>query len=243
MNDTNSQTALDMEQYGLTVIIVKRTGYLPSFAYSIGLWQKFGHPELICFGLDERMLHGIINEAAAIVKEGNKIVTEVSYNEILKNFPVWFIAVDQRNIGDYFGRAIDHYRSAEFPALQLVWPDNTGKFPWEEEFDKNIFRNQPLLDRNAGFKFAEPRNLGVITTRQWLEQKKPILQVTHDEDGDWQFLTGDQQGPEDGRLVALEQLTLADPTLNEVFGLDYGESATRNAIGGAWIKAKLEEES
>ncbi|MDR0265416.1 MAG: hypothetical protein LBJ04_19525 [Sphingobacterium sp.] len=28
-----------------------------------------------------------------------------------------------------------------------------------------------------------------FTTRQWIEESKPILRVVHDNDGDWQFLT------------------------------------------------------
>jgi hypothetical protein len=59
--------------------------------------------------------------------------------------------------------------------------------------------------------------------------------VVHDEDGDWQFLTGDQM-PEDVKIVALEQMTLYDPTLNDVFNLDYGEEAERNFIGDKWIR-------
>ena len=101
----------------------------------------------------------------------------------------------------------------------------------EQEF---IYR-QPLLDRNADFKYRELRNLGVFTTRQWLEGRKPILRVVHDEEGDWQFLTGDQM-PEDIKIVALEQLILSDPTLNQVFNLDYGEAADRNFIGDKWIR-------
>jgi hypothetical protein len=31
----------DIEKYGLSVIILEATEYLPSFAYSIGLWGKF----------------------------------------------------------------------------------------------------------------------------------------------------------------------------------------------------------
>ncbi len=56
------------------------------------------------------------------------------------------------------------------------------------------------------------------TTRQWLDEKKPVLRAVHNEDGEWQFLTGDQL-QEDARIVALEQLVLRDPTLNETFNL------------------------
>ena len=52
----------DIEKYGLSVIIIEATAYLPSFGYSIGLWQKLKHPEIICFGLTNKTLGAIIND-------------------------------------------------------------------------------------------------------------------------------------------------------------------------------------
>jgi hypothetical protein len=52
----DNRTSADIEKYGLSVIIIEATEYLPSFAYSIGLWQKFSHPEIICFGLTTKTL-------------------------------------------------------------------------------------------------------------------------------------------------------------------------------------------
>ncbi len=96
-----------------------------------------------------------------------------------------------------------------------------------------------MLDRNADFKFREAKNLATFTTRQWIEQRKPILRVIHDSDGDWQFLTRDQM-PDDIKIVGLEQLVLRDKTLNEVFDLEYGEEAERDFVGGKWTRNKVE---
>jgi hypothetical protein len=49
---------------------LEATEYLPSFAYGIGLWEKFKHPEIICFGLTTRTLGGLINDVADLVKNG-----------------------------------------------------------------------------------------------------------------------------------------------------------------------------
>jgi hypothetical protein len=128
-----------------------------------------------------------------------------------------------------------------FDALQLIWTDRNDKFPWEENFEEEFIYKQPLLDRNADFKFREPRNLATFTTKQWLELRKPILRVVHEHDGDWQFLTGDQM-LEDMKIVSLEQLVSQDNTLNELFDLDYGEEAERESIGGRWTRNKFENE-
>lgn len=71
------------------------------------------------------------------------------------------------------------------------------------------------------------------------EERKPILHVVHDDDGYWQFLTGDQN-PEDIRIVALEGLVLRDKSLNEVFNLEYGEKVQQEFVGGKWTRSKVE---
>ncbi len=235
----DNQTTSDIEKFGLSVIIIEATDYLPSFAYSIGLWQKFKHPEIICFGLRTATLHSIINDVADIIKSGQTIEANIIYNEIFENGRTEFLTVNNRNLGDYLGAAIDFYNSKEFPVLQLVWTDRNDKFPWETNFEEEFIYKQPLLDRNADFKFREVKNVATFTTRQWIEQQKPILRVVHDNDGDWQFLTGDQL-PDDIKIVALEQLVLRDKTLNEIFDLEYGEEAQREFIGGQWTRTKVE---
>jgi hypothetical protein len=237
INRTNS----DIEKYGLSVILIEATDYLPSFAYSIGLWTKFNHPEIICFGLGTQTLHSIINDVAELVKSGQKIETNKTYNNIFENSKAEFVQIDKRNLADYFGTAIDFYNSNDFPVIQLVWTDRNDKFPWETDFEDEFIYKQPLLDRNADFKFFEAKNVTVFTTRQFLELGKPILRAIHDNDGDWQFLTGDQM-PEDAKLAALEQMIIKDKTLNEIFDLEYGEEAEREFIGGKWTRNMVEIE-
>jgi hypothetical protein len=236
-----NRTTSDIQKFGLTVIIIEATEYLPSFAYSIGLWQKYNHPEIICFGLSTKSLHTIINNVADIIKSGQIIEAVKRYDQVFQSGSAEFLTVDSRNLIDYFGTAIDYYGTT-FPALQLVWSDRQDKFPWQDGFEDEFIYKQPLLDRNADFKFRESKKLAAFTTRQWLEQQKPILRVVHDLDGDWQFLTGDQM-PEDIKVVALDQLIRRDGTLNEVFNLGYGESAERECIGGQWLQNKVDSDN
>jgi hypothetical protein len=240
-NELLKETKLNIGKFGLQVILVSSTRYSPSFAYSIGLWETYKHPEIICFDLPNDMGHAIINDVAEMVKHGVRIQISEDYDDIFKDSRATFLQVDKRNIGDYFGVALEHYKGEQFEAVQLIWTDRNNKFPWEGNFEEQFLHTQPLLDRNAEFKFREARNLAIFTTRQWLELRKPILRVVHDHDGDWQFLTGDQM-PEDIRPVALEQLVLSDKTLNDVFDLNYGETADRDAIGGPWTRSEAEKE-
>ena len=236
----DERTESNIEKYGLTVIILEATDYLPAFAYSIGLWKTYMHPEIICFGLTIKNLHALINDVAKLVKQGQTIITNKSYDEFFAKNETKFINVDPSYLNNYFGTAIDYYNTENFPALQFVWTDRKNKFPWDDDYEEEFKYRQPLLDRNVDFKFREAKNLGIFTTRQWLELDKPILRVIHDKDGDWQFLTGDQM-PDDIRLIALEQMTLRDRTLNEIFNLGLGESADREFSGGEWIRIVTED--
>ena len=231
----------DIENFGWTVLLMPETDYLPSFAYTVGLWESYKHPELISFGLTTKTLQLILNDACEIIKSGQIIEINKSYDDFFENSKTEFIKVDNKNIVDYFGNAINYYDSQDFPALQLIWTDRNNNFPWDKDYEEEFKFKQPLLDRNTNFKFREEKKLGIFTTRQWLELDKPILRVVHDNDGDWQFLTGDQM-PDDIKLVALEQMTLKDKTLNEVFNLDFGESAEREFIGGHWTRMETQDD-
>lgn len=235
-DDLLRDTQLNIEKYGLQVIMVGATDYLSSFAYSIGLTQTYKHPEIICFGLPDDVGHAIINDIAEIVQKGQTLEVGKIYTEIFKNNRATFLKVDQRSIGDYFGAALNYYDGKSFDALQVIWTDGNDRFPWDEDFEETLLYHQPLLDRNAAFKFSESQNLAIFTTRQWLEEQKPILKVVHDAEGDWLFLTADSVPPEDIKIVALSQIIKQDLTLNEVFDLDYGEEAEREFLGAPWLR-------
>ncbi|MBC7864095.1 MAG: DUF4262 domain-containing protein [Bacteroidia bacterium] len=230
-------TSANIEKHGLSVIIIEATDYLPAFAYSIGLWKTYNHPEIIVFGLTTKTLHTLVNDAAELIKAGNTIETYRDYDEFFEKGNVQFIPVHESNKSDYFGAGINFYNSEEFAAMQFVWTDRNNKFPWEDNYEKEFKYRQPLLDRNFDFKFREEKNLAVFTTKQHLELNSPIVRVTHDEDGDWQFLTSDYT-EEDARVVGLEEMIKRDKTLNEVFDLDYGESAERESNGRPWVRTK-----
>ena len=121
--------------------------------------------------------------------------------------------------------------------MQIVWPDKQALFPWQEGFNSAWKAGQPLLDRNLDFKFREERNVAVFTTRQVLEGL-PILRVIHETDGDWQFLCDTTYELDNLKVVALEELTKRDPTINELFQLNYGWQARRIVEAAEWQKEK-----
>ena len=224
----------DIEEHRVHIAFVESDGYSPRFGYSIGLYKEFNHPELIIIGLDPESTGSIINNAKEEIEKGTRFTEGVNYPGFLIELPVQFVDVKKEHYADYLGYAGWYNdNSMDFPTLQIVWSDRDGKFPWEPKFNQNFKFKQPLLDRNTEFKFLEESNLGVFTTSDVLVGT-PIKYVYHDEEGDWQFHSKKDPDLSKAKLVCLEELVKMDRTLNEIYYLNYGESAERKSIGDKW---------
>ena len=224
----------DIAAYGVHIAYVESDGYCPGFGYSIGLYKEFNHPEIIVIGLDFESTGVIINNVKNEIGNGTRFLERVNYPDFLVDRPIQFIEVEKEHYPDYLGYAGWYNdNSFDFPCLQLVWPDRAGNYPWEADFNEVFKFQQPLLDRNTDFKFLEERTLGVFTTAEVLEGN-PIRFVYHNEDGDWQFHSEQDPDLAKAKLVCLEELVQKDNTLNEIYYLNYGESAKRNYIGDEW---------
>ncbi len=224
----------NIENYGCHLTLIEADNYLPPFVYSIGLYKKFGHPEIICFGLNTNVAASIINHACDLIKNGEILTTGKLYRGFLEGFPIQFVQVDKKYYQNYVGYAGWFYNQTfDFPLLQLVWTDKQNNFPWDKDFNPDWKFKQPLLDRNTDFKFYEERNLAVFTTKQAFDGE-PILYVYHNEDGDWQFHTSLEPNLDDSMVVALEQMTKLDASINEIYYLQFGWRAWRDNKEGEW---------
>lgn len=231
----------DIENHGCHIVLVESDDYLPAFAYTIGLFPNYHHPEIICFGLAPEVLKTLLKDAQKLIKQGKKLIPGYLFPEILKGFNAQFLRVDPVYYPDYFGLAQQFYKNRNFPALQLVWPDKQHKFPWETGFNADLKFNQPLLDRNTDFKFQEERETRAFTTKQVLAGQA-ISYVYHNENGDWQFMSDSKPNAKDARIVCLEDITRLDPTVNDIYYLPFGWYAWRNSRAEKWVTEKLSEE-
>ena len=233
-SDPEKKILDDVEQFGFHVAVISEDGYLPGFAYTIGLKKTYNHPEIIIFGLNNEMMHEILNGLGADIKSGKIFEPNKDYDNIISNYPIRLIEIKKEHYQDYFGYGGWFYDNKfDFPAYQLVWTDKDRKYPWEKEFNENWKFKQPILDRNTDFKFYEDRNLGVFTTQETLDGK-PILWVYHNDDGDWQFHSEENPNLDNAKLVSLENIVKLDPTLNEIYYLNFGQSATRETSKSEW---------
>jgi hypothetical protein len=224
----------DVERYGFHIAQFHGDGYSPSFAYTIGLFKTYGYPELICFGLNLDLLHSVLWSGKELLDKQPVPDQSIGYPNFLGDYNVRFLTVDKGWYKDYFGYGYWFNESWDFPALQIVWPDKQALFHWEADFN--------LLDRSLDFKFREEQDVAVFTTRQVLEGL-PILRVVHEDDGSWQFLCDTTYDVADLKVVALEEIVKRDPTVNELFQLNYGWHALRDTVGEKWQTEEHETEA
>ena len=233
----------NVEKFGCHLALIDSNGYLPAFAYSIGLYKNYGHPEIITFGLKTNVMGHLLNYARDEIKKGMAFKQGPTYSGFLEGYKIQFLNVDKEYYPDYFGYAGWYYKNSwDFPAIELIWPDKENRWPWEDSFNEHWKYKQPLLDRNIDFKFYEPKNLGVYTTHHVLEGN-PKLYVYHNDDGDWQFHSEQYPNPDDAKLVCLSDLVERDSTLNLIHHIGYGYNAWRETSKSEWNIEKDEDDT
>jgi hypothetical protein len=82
--------------------------------------------------------------------------------------------------------------------------------------------------------FDDPVNLAVITVRPIVFLEHPILRVSHDHDGVWQFLEWDTPREQDAMVVSLLNMVNRDPSIRELSDLPRGWRAFRRRGDDSW---------
>ena len=144
--DKGEQKALDdIREYGLHVISVFEDERGPAFAYSIGLFENYAHPEIIIIGLKQPLAHTLLNNMAFDIKEGKTFSTGEFHEDVLEDFLCYFGDVPKSHYPDYAGWASWFYEGDNFPLLQCVYPTVQGIFPWEKNFPEDTRWLCPML--------------------------------------------------------------------------------------------------
>jgi hypothetical protein len=139
------KTISDVEEYGWHVVIIPEDDEGPAFAFSVGLSKNFGHPEVILFGLGIEAMHGIINLIGEEVRQGRRFSESQAASGIIEGFDLNFRPVSHDHYSEYLGTASSYYKGTDYPALQCVWPDRQGRFPWDTGFPESLRALQPSL--------------------------------------------------------------------------------------------------
>jgi hypothetical protein len=143
------QQVLDhIEQFGYSVIhvleSVKGAEEEPGFSYSIGLYKTYQLPEILIIGLDQELRHTLIDNICIDYQEGISLKVGEYNADIVEHFNCLVVEVEKKHYEEYLGWATWYYKGADFPAVQVVYPDVLGLFPWDKDFSR--FINQPILN-------------------------------------------------------------------------------------------------
>jgi hypothetical protein len=238
-DDHDRKLLADVQDHGWHVVGVEADDEGPAFAYSIGLYHSFGHPEVIVLGLRVSVMHRMINGIGEQVRAGSKFGDLHESGEILEGYNVIFRNVERRHYREYFGGALWLYQHDRFPVVQCLWPDSHHRYSWHPLLSQTLLTRQPVLSDDKSWQFQAGKNRAVFTTKPVTQEGRPVLTVVHDEENDWQFLCGTTNQQEDGQLVSLGSMVERDPTIGELADLSAGWSASRRTAKSKWRREKL----
>jgi hypothetical protein len=149
-------------RFGWHLVLIPPTPEAPGWVHTIGLDERFGHPELIVFGGDFSVLAPLLNALGERVRGGTRLEAGSELEGILEGLPLAFRSVSAKWIEPFLGNAAWHYRRDAIPALQCFWPDGGGHFPWQPEFETALRGDQPLLFERETHKALSERMLAAL---------------------------------------------------------------------------------
>lgn len=145
-NDFDASVLRGIQDHGWYVLKVPEDAEGPGFAFTVGLWANYQHPELIMVGLSLDLMHPLLNLAGGEVRDGRqRFEAGQLSSELIKGHLCTFVEVAPESYRDYLGYALWLYRHESFPVLQCAWPDQQGSFPWQSQFPEALRARQPIL--------------------------------------------------------------------------------------------------
>jgi len=135
----------DVAKYGWHVLKIFAKEDTPGWAFSIGLYKNFNHPEIVVFGLNHDVMHSIINSIGEEVRVGKRFEIDGLYSDLIEAYSCTFKQVKQVWYNPFLGYANWFYQGLDYPVLQCIWPDKNSRYPWDSDFNPNWVWAQPLL--------------------------------------------------------------------------------------------------
>jgi hypothetical protein len=118
----------------------------PEWAFSVGLFHSFFHPEVIVFGLPFQSCMSVINVIGDGIRSGKSYYSVGEYVDVLQRpHQCVFREVGRKHFQAHVGDALWFYESDPFPLLQCIWSDKQGHYPWDKTCEELVKNSQPLL--------------------------------------------------------------------------------------------------
>jgi len=135
-------------KFGWVATAVSGDGEHPSFIYTTGLVATFDHPEVIIFGLENRLAYDILALVVSDIRADKRYSSPALYADLL-TAPMALRPVHPTQHMFYFGDTLGFYRlqgrPGGFTAVQLFWSDAAGLFPFDAACAPSVIDAQPRL--------------------------------------------------------------------------------------------------
>ena len=134
----------DISEYGWHCVGILPDEDSVAYSFTIGLYQSYGHPELIIFGLKSNVAHKVLANAVEALRGKRLDLSQLS-DELLEGSPCCFAEVPKACYYEYAGFAHWYYQGNDFPLYQIVWPSRSGYFPWHPKANEAFKLAQPVI--------------------------------------------------------------------------------------------------
>jgi hypothetical protein len=118
----------------------------PGYSYTIGFETRFGQPEVCLFGLGGAAARGLLGMVADQHGGGVQLPVGAVFVGLLESdLPCALLTVDVAQHRDLFPDDVAFHGPDGFRMLQFVWPDRSGRLPWDEGYDERLRLAQPVI--------------------------------------------------------------------------------------------------
>jgi hypothetical protein len=221
----------------------------PSFAYTVGLGHRAGHPELVMSGLDAGLMHRALNRVAERVLAGRRFAAGDVLEDVLGRVPVVLAQATPEGLQQTVTWAgWFHRRPVE--ALVVVWPSTSAVFAWQPGAPAELDEQQPPAWRDPlephgpiapdpEWTFPVPPDLRALTCTHVTDEGAPVLWVGRESDPsrgeDWSLHCGEPGHVDDAIVVAhLAHLVRGAPSVRDLADLPLDWEAHRPDVDSGW---------
>lgn len=146
LDDHERQILADVERVGWHIVIIEEDEIGPAYAFTVGLYHSFGHPEIAIVGLPYEVMEGVLNDLGTDIQSRAAFDADRRYPGLLEGpYDCVFVEVPQTAYVENLGAALWYYRDRPFPTLQCLWPDKNNLTPLDDDFDSRLRSRQPMM--------------------------------------------------------------------------------------------------
>lgn len=144
-DDQDRKLLANVRDDGWHIVMIPEDAETPGWCFTVGLEHTFGHPELVVFGLPLNTAHALLTIGCTAIRNGERFEPDVACPQFLAEFACVFRSVRRQWHGAFLGYAAWFNGVSAWTALQLFWPDRSGKLPWQDGAAEWLGKQQPLL--------------------------------------------------------------------------------------------------